>query len=81
MSEILPLPRFDEARRHEIVCSDRTALAAVYDEVSHCSRVETCEVDLPNLRLVLRIAGALPRVLDPNARWLDRVQAIARGGR
>lgn len=71
----------DPGCEHEITCTDRTALAAVYDEISHSSQVEACEVDLPNLRLVLRMSNALPRTIVPASRWLERVQTIARGGR
>ena len=66
---------------HEIVCASRSALAAVYDEISEVAGVETCAVDLPNLRLVVRIAdsGLSMSAIDPTLRWIERVQRIASG--
>ncbi len=70
-----------ETGAHEIVCESRGALAAVYDQLSELAGVETCTVDLPNLRLVVRMADrALRRVsVDPTRHWIDRVQRIASG--
>jgi len=71
----------DALRRssHEIRCADRSALAAVYGAVAETPWVDGCDVDLPSLRLVLRIAERGRRPADATERWLLQVERMARG--
>jgi len=71
----------DALRRssHEIQCSDRSSLAAVYDAVAQTPWVDACDVDLPSLRLVLRIVERTRTPADATERWLLRVERMARG--
>lgn len=79
----MPLPLPPDPRKsellHEIPCSDRHALAAAYERAAEGSWLESCSVDLPNLRLVVRLAGRRGPPSDAAMRWLARVQMLARG--
>lgn len=74
MPVLPPLPH-----RLEIPCANRAALAAAYDRLLDVPWLDSCSVDLPNLRLHVRVPAAL-RGLDATQRWLERVQRIARPG-
>jgi len=67
------------ALRHEIACADRSALLAAYTRVSDAPWIESCSVDLPNLRLVLRVSEAAMHPCDLTVRWLQRVERVAQG--
>lgn len=76
-----PKPLADALREsaHEIRCADRSALAAAYGVVAQTPWVDACDVDLPGLRLVLRMAARGHAPPDAAARWLVRVERTARG--
>ena len=60
----------------EISCTSRGTLAAAYHRLQDAPWLESCSVDLPNLRLVVRVPYAL-RGLDATQRWLERIEQIA----
>jgi len=62
---------------HEVHCASRSALVAAYTSVSEAPWVESCAVDLPNLRLALRVSAARPcrRMVE----WLQRIEHLAQG--
>jgi hypothetical protein len=64
---------------HEIACSDRQSLAAAYERVAEARWVESCAVDLPNLRLMLRLSPRMGAPSDASMRWVTRIQWIAQG--
>lgn len=74
-----PLPDALRGSAHEIRCSDRSALAAVYDVVAQTPWVDACDVDLPGLRLVLRMTERARKPADAAERWIARMQEMARG--
>lgn len=64
---------------HEIACADRHALAAAYERAAEGAWIESCAVDVPNLRLVLRLSGRRGPPGEAALRWLARIQLLARG--
>lgn len=67
------------ALHHEFSCASRSALVAAYTSVSEAPWVETCSVDLPNLRLALRVSAAATRPSGPTVEWLRRIERLAQG--
>jgi len=65
--------------QHEFSCASRSALVAAYTSVSEAPWVETCSVDLPNLRLALRVSAAATRQSGPTVEWLRRIERLAQG--
>jgi hypothetical protein len=61
----------------EIPCSSPGALAAAYQRLQDAPWLESCSVDVPNLRLLVRVPAAV-RGLDVTQRWLERIERIAR---
>jgi hypothetical protein len=64
---------------HEFSCASRGALVAAYTSVSEAAWVESCSVDLPNLRLALRVSAAATRPSRPTVEWLQRIERLAQG--
>jgi len=64
---------------HEFSCASRGALVAAYTALSDAPWVESCCVDLPRLRLALRLSAAARRPMTSTAEWLRRIERIAQG--
>jgi len=64
---------------HEVHCASRSTLVAAYTSVSEAPWVESCAVDLPNLRLALRVSAAAAPRSRRTVEWLQRVEQIAQG--
>jgi len=70
---------FAPSLQHAFSCASRSALVAAYTSVSEAPWVESCSVDLPNLRLILRLSIAATRPFKPTVEWLQKIERIARG--
>jgi len=64
---------------HAVHCASRSTLVAAYTSVSEAPWVESCLVDLPNLRLVLRVSAAATRPSRRTVEWLQRLEHVAQG--
>jgi hypothetical protein len=64
---------------HEFSCASRSALVAAYTSLSEAPWVESCSVDVPNLRLALRVSAAATRPSRPTVEWLQRIERLAQG--
>ncbi|HME69373.1 MAG TPA: hypothetical protein VKM54_05835 [Myxococcota bacterium] len=64
---------------HAFCCASRSDLVAAYTSVSEAPWVESCSVDLPNLRLTLRVSAATTRPSRPTLEWLQRIERVAQG--
>jgi hypothetical protein len=63
--------------RHEFGCASRRALVAAYTLVSEAPWVESCCVDLPNLRLALSLPALAVHPGESTREWLKRIARIA----
>ena len=70
---------FAPSLQHAFSCTSRSALVAAYTSVSEAPWVESCSVDLPNLRLILRLSSAATRPSRATVEWLQKIERIARG--
>jgi hypothetical protein len=64
---------------HEIACCDRQALAAAYERAAGARWIDSCAVDVPNLRLVVRLSAGMGAPCDASVRWLATIQTLAQG--
>jgi len=67
------------ALHHEFRCASSSALVAAYVRVSEAPWIDSCEVDLPNLRLTLRVSAAAKRPSPSTQEWLQRIEEVSRG--
>jgi hypothetical protein len=63
--------------QHEFGCASRSALVAAYTMVSEAPWVECCLIDLPNLRLALRLPAVAIHPGGSTREWLKRITRIA----
>jgi hypothetical protein len=70
---------FAPSLHHAFCCRSRSTLVAAYTSVSEAPWVESCSVDVPNLRLTLRVSSAATRPGRPTVEWLQQIERIAQG--
>jgi hypothetical protein len=67
---------FAPTLHHEFCCSSLSALVAAYTSVSEAPWIESCFVDLPSLRLVLRLSAATRHPSKAMMEWLQRLERV-----